>query len=144
MKHGEGRRAMMGGGHGGDPAAAFDRLDSNKDGSISRDEFTKAHEQRSERRIVMREKMSDGAKDGQGMRRHVMGKHHGHGAIGSRMIVMADSNKDGKITLAEAEAMTMRHFDEMDSNKDGQLTPEERRAGHPKMMKMIEEKKTAS
>ena len=30
----------------GDPNAAFDRLDTNKDGSISRDEFAKGHEQR--------------------------------------------------------------------------------------------------
>ena len=36
-----------------DPNAAFDRLDANKDGSISRDEFAKAREKRIERRVEM-------------------------------------------------------------------------------------------
>lgn len=134
-----------GDGPAGDPNAAFDRLDSNKDGSISRDEFTKAREQRIERRIVMREERKErreqAAKDGTDGRRHVMRMHSG---FGSRMIVMADTDKDGKITMAEAEALALQHFDQMDSNKDGQVTREERRAGRPMIMKRIEEKKTAS
>ncbi|MEO6113277.1 MAG: hypothetical protein ABIP07_02350, partial [Sphingomicrobium sp.] len=52
------------------------------------------------------------------------------------MIVMADTNKDGRITLAEAEAMALQHFDKMDANRDGKVTPEERRAGRPMLMKM--------
>ena len=38
-----------------DPNAAFDRLDANNDGMISRDEFAKGREMRIEKRIVMRE-----------------------------------------------------------------------------------------
>ena len=34
-----------------DPNAAFDRLDANRDGSISRDEFAKGREVRIERRV---------------------------------------------------------------------------------------------
>jgi hypothetical protein len=69
---------------------------------------------------------------------------HRGGMGGSRMIVMADSNHDGKITLAEAEAMALQHFDQMDTNHDGQVTPDERRAGRPMMIKkVIEEKKTS-
>ena len=130
----------------GDPNAAFDKLDSNKDGSISRDEFAKAREQRIERRIVMRDEMKDGdksPKDGKNVRRHF--RMHGPGGFGGRMIVMADTDKDGKITLSEAETLALQHFDRMDANKDGQVTPEERRAGRPMMFKRtIEEKKTAS
>jgi Ca2+-binding EF-hand superfamily protein len=128
---------------GGDPNAAFDRLDANKDGSISRDEFTKDHEQRAEQRKEWREEHRAGAKDGKEAR-HAMRMHHG-GGFGGRMMTMADTNKDGKVTMAEAEAMAVRHFDQMDANKDGQVTPEEHKAARPMMMKkMVEEKKTVS
>lgn len=134
------------GGHGtmmGDPNTAFDRLDANKDGSISRDEFTKAREERVERRVVMREEIKDGDKsprDGKDVRRHVR-RMHGPGSFGGRMIVMADSNSDGQITLAEAEALALQHFDQMDSNKDGQVTPEERRSGRHFIFKQMREEK---
>ena len=120
------------GGPIGDPNAAFDRLDINEDGVISRDEFAKGREQRIERRMVMRE---EGAKDGKssGKRTHRMG-----GMGGAQMIVMADTNKDGRITLAEAEALALQHFDEMDTNHDGQVTPEERRAARPMMIKRMQ------
>jgi Ca2+-binding EF-hand superfamily protein len=122
--------------HGGDPNAAFDRLDTNRDGAISRDEFAKAHEERVERRVEIREKRKEAAKDGkeagQSMRMHRMG------GFSSRMIVMADTNKDGKITLAEAETLALQHFDQMDSNHDGQVTPEERRAARPAMHKRMQ------
>ena len=130
----------------GDPNAAFDRLDTNKDGSISREEFAAGREKRLERRIVMREQRRDGAgapKDGKEVRKHVM-RMHGRGPFGAHMIVMADTDKDGKITQAEAEALALQHFDRMDSNKDGQVTPEERRAGRPMIIKHIEEKGSGS
>jgi Ca2+-binding EF-hand superfamily protein len=133
--------------HDADPNAAFDRLDANKDGSISREEFAKAREERIERRIVMREEFKEGdksPKDGKEVRRHV-GRGYGMGGFGGRMIVMADTNKDGQITLAEAEALALQHFDQMDANKDGQVTPEERRSGRHFIFKqMREEKKSGS
>lgn len=135
----------------GDANAAFDRLDANKDGTVSRDEFVNAREQRIERRIVKREERKErvkqrreGAGDGKDVRRHVMRMHGGRGLGGARMIVMADTDKDGRITLAEAEALALQHFDRLDANRDGQVTPEERRAGRPLIIKQrIEEKKTA-
>lgn len=128
----------------GDPDIAFDRLDANKDGSISREEFGKAREQRIERRVERIEKIREGApKDGKDVRRFVMRRHGG--GFGGRMIVMADTNKDGQITLAEAETMALQRFDQMDSNRDGQVTREERRAGRPFIIKrMREEKKSGS
>lgn len=134
----------------GDPNAAFDRLDANKDGAVSRDEFVMAREERTERRIVKREERKErikqrqeGAQGGKEVRRHVMRMHGGRG-FGNRMIVMADTDKDGRITLGEAEVMALQHFDQLDANRDGQVTPEERRAGRPMIIKkMIEERKTA-
>ncbi len=141
QRHGlMGKHGMGHGGHGAmirhdgamhDPAAAFDRLDINKDGMISRDEFAKRREIRIEKRIAMH---GDGA-----MPAGTPGAKHKlpiHGMGGGRMIVMADANHDGRITLAEAETMALHHFDRMDSNHDGRVTREERRAGRPMIMKM--------
>ena len=116
-----------------DPNAAFDRLDTNRDSAISRDEFAKGREMRIEKRIVRREKIKEARKDGKlgAMRMHRMG--------GARMIVMADTDKDGRITLSEAETMALQHFDRMDSNHDGQVTREERRAGRVMMIKKMHE-----
>lgn len=135
------------GGHAmakGDPNAAFDRLDSNKDGSISRDEFSKARELRVERRIEKREARQNMPKESKDVRRHVM-RMGGPGGFGGRMIVMADTNKDGQITQAEAEALALQHFDQLDTNRDGQVTPEERRAGRSMMRNQrIEQRKSGS
>lgn len=118
-----------------DPNAAFDRIDIDKNGAISREEFTQAREERIEKRIVMREKRAELAKDG----KHAMRPDDPRG-FGDRMIVMADGNQDGYITLVEAETMALQHFDRMDSNRDGQVTREERRAGRRKVRHAIEEK----
>ena len=127
MGHGPGM--AMRDGPAGDPNAAFDRLDANKDGTISRDEFAKGREQRIEQRIVMREKGKDGTRGAMRMR-HM-------GGMGERMIVMADTNKDGRITLAEAQTLALQHFDQMDTNRDGKVTSEERRAARPTIMKQM-------
>ncbi len=105
----------------------FDRLDENHDGMISRDEFSKGRELRIEKRIVRREKVKEARREGERQGKRM---HRRDGTGGARMIVMADTNKDGRITLPEAEALALQHFDRMDANHDGQVTPEERRAGH--------------
>ena len=128
MDHGGPGAMKMHDGPMHDPAKAFDRLDANKDGMISRDEFAKGREMRIEKRIVMRDNGGNhGAKHGSGM---------GGGMGGGHMIAMADANHDGRVTLAEAETMALQHFDKMDANRDGQVTRDERRAGRQMMIKM--------
>lgn len=83
-------------------AERFDRLDKDKDGKLSADE---------------RPRMRDG------MHRRGAGKgrmgHDGHGRM-----MAADTDKDGRISRAEAQAAQAKfaaRFDEMDANKDGYL-----------------------
>lgn len=111
-----------------DANVAFDRMDTNKDGMLSRDEFAKGREVRIERRIVMK---------GDGQRSSAMWPHmHQRSGHMGMMFKMADTNNDGKVTEAEAEAMAMKHFDQMDANHDGKITAEERAAARQTMMKM--------
>ena len=110
-----------------DPAAAFDRLDTNKDGAISREEFTQHREERIERRVERGTNAAPGAH--RGMRMHRMG-----GMMGGHMFEMADANKDGRVTLQEATDSAVRHFDMADANRDGRITPEERRQMHRQMI----------
>lgn len=142
-----GGRRMMAMGRGGDMAeqmagrrgkgdanAVFDRMDANRDGSISREEFARNRIERMERRMVINQSGAPGMDRGQmGAMR---GNHRGMGAMGGAMLKMADANRDGRVTLAEATSGALRHFDMMDSNRDGRLTPEERAAGRVRMIQM--------
>lgn len=107
-----------------DRGAVFDRLDKNHDGMISRDEFTSAQPQVQERRVMN--------EDGQGGSAAMHRMHAGMG-FGARLFDMADSNKDGRVSLQEATAMALQHFDSADVNHDGKLTPEERMQAHQRM-----------
>jgi hypothetical protein len=109
-----------------DPGAAFDRLDTNKDGTISRDEFAKGHEMRIERRVELKDGMTavpGTPGEGRRMRMH----HMGGGKLGGHMFAMSDANKDGRVSLQEATDAAVRHFDMADANRDGRITPEERK-----------------
>ena len=48
---------------------------------------------------------------------------------GADMFTEADSNKDGSIDKAEAQAMHEKHFNKMDANHDGKLSADEMKAG---------------
>ncbi len=54
-------------------------------------------------------------------------------ALGGHMFDMADSNRDGRVTLQEAQTVALRHFDMADANRDGQVTPDERRQARKRM-----------
>lgn len=118
----------------GDRGAIFDKLDTNHDGNISRQEFMAGKGQvREERVMVMR---GDGAMtmppiDGHpGMEMHMKhmggGMGMGMGSFGMRLFEMADANHDGRVSLAEAQAAALAHFDKADLNHDGKITPDER------------------
>ena len=105
---------------------AFARLDADRNGAISRAEWDAAGAQR-EQRVAQRDRNGDGRPDRRGFRRAGM-----HG-LGGKMFTMADANKDGRVTLQEAQAAALQHFDTADANRDGQVTREERKQLHQRM-----------
>ena len=124
----------------------FDKLDTDKNGQISKQEWEAHHDGMRTKFEERRE--TAGAGDGKQHReKHVMVMHGGHGdampmmkmmhrsfdRMGEHWFKKHDTNSDGKVTLDEAKAKALAHFDAMDANRDGTLTPEERRAGHKKM-----------
>ena len=118
----------------GDRGAIFDRLDTNHDGSISRQEFMAGRDGvRQERVMILRNGANDahamGGAPGMPMRMHGgmgMGMH----GIGEHLFDMADTNHDGRVSLAEAQAAVLAHFDRADTNHDGRITPDERQQMH--------------
>jgi Ca2+-binding EF-hand superfamily protein len=121
----------------GDRGAMFDKLDTNHDGVISRQEFLAGGPQSHERRLfVMREGGAAGAPGEPGMRR-MMEPMHGaamhRGDMYGHLFEMADVNHDGRVSLQEAEAAALAHFDKADLNHDGKITPEERQQAHKLM-----------
>lgn len=111
----------------------FARLDANKDGQISQAEFA-ARPDRGAMRGAAGGNVKMGMRGGHGRMGHGgMGGWGGFGGPnGDRradgFFAAMDTNKDGKVTLAEATAKPLAMFDRADANKDGTVTPEERRA----------------
>ena len=101
--------------------ARFQRLDQNRDGAISREEFF-ARGDRAERRENRRERRSE-------RRERRMERRADHGLrFGARAFQRMDANRDGRVSLAEATEQRLRRFDRLDSNRDGRVTREERRS----------------
>jgi Ca2+-binding EF-hand superfamily protein len=96
-------------------------MDTNKDGSISRDEFAAARKPR--------EGAGEGRRGGEGH----------HGKMGAMMGRMADANKDGTVTKDEFVAAQTRRFDMVDTNKDGTISAEERQAARSSMRERMRE-----
>ena len=121
--HAMGKMGAMGamGGMHHDPAAAFDRIDANHDGTISRAEFVAAHAKREQK---MGDMKGMGGMDG--MRQM-------HGGMADRIFEKSDTNHDGRVTQAEAQAEAFAHFDMMDANHDGRVTSDERKAARQMM-----------
>lgn len=95
-------------------AQMFDRLDTNRDNVISRDEWARAEAMRGERRAEGRRGAMRG--DRMAMR----------GRMGGAMLRAADADRDGRISLAEAQTAAVQRFDRLDLNRDGRVTPDER------------------
>jgi hypothetical protein len=94
---------------------AFDRFDSNRDGQISRQEW-------------------DSGRQDRAGKRHGGMRHAGlRGGLGGRMFATADADKDGRVSLTEAQQAALARFDRADLNRDGTLTREERRQSRQQM-----------
>lgn len=114
----------------------FARLDADRNGQISRAEFDAGHAKMREARA---ERRAEGpGKDGP-RGHHGWGKG-GHGGFGKGgfgggegWLARIDTDKDGRVTLAEATAQRLQWFDKVDANKDGKITTEERRAARDQM-----------
>jgi hypothetical protein len=112
-------------------AGIFDRIDADKNGSISRAEFEAHASARAERRAERRG--PDGMRGGRGMRHARMMRHRGPGAMaggrfGGAMFERMDADHDGRVSLAEASSRALEMFDRADANRDGTVTMEERRS----------------
>lgn len=123
--------------------AMFTRMDADKNGNISRAEFDSAHEHMGHhappppppggRDTPPPPAMADHDDMGHGRK---MGRMHGmmgDGAMADHMFALADANKDGKLTEAEATAAAVTRFDKIDTSRDGTISPEERKAAREKM-----------
>lgn len=85
----------------------FARLDTNKDGKISPDEFAAYRKQNAE---------VDAKASGKAGKR------------GQRLFARFDTDKDGMLSRTEADALLAMRFKRMDANNDGVLTLEELQA----------------
>lgn len=137
---------------GGD---AFDSIDADRNGIITRDEFARAHAPGG---VMQGHDMGEGM----GGDRHMGGNHRmggdhrmggehqmggqmgGHiGGMGMMglglqgpMFAMADTNRDGKVTLKEATDAALRRFDLADIDHDRQLAPGEMQAARGRWQAM--------
>lgn len=101
--------------------ATFDRLDTDRNGVLSRDEFARGSEFRADRRSARLE--------GKGELRGGRGAMN----LAGRMFDLADANRDGRVSIQEATAAAYQRFDTADLNRDGQLTREERRQSRQRL-----------
>jgi hypothetical protein len=107
----------------------FEQLDSNNDGMISRAEFEAPRAARGGDRRG--ERFADrGGRRGGGM---MMAR------FGARAFAAMDSNRDGRVALAEATRVALQRFDRVDSNRDGTISTDERQAARAARMERRED-----
>lgn len=110
----------------------FTKMDADKNGSISRAEFDAHHQNMTSGGMAPPPMAGHG-----GMKRKHMG--HGEGGKGrmgrmeDRLFGMADANKDGIVTEAEATQAALARFDKVDTDKDGSINDAERKAAREMM-----------
>lgn len=104
--------------------ARFAKGDTDGNGQITREETKARFEAMKAKRMERRAAHGDAAKaprlDPEGKPIARMGHRHGHGGKG-RMMQRIDTNKDDMISRDENRAMAGQHFDKMDANKDGRI-----------------------
>ena len=122
----------------------FAALDTDKNGSLSKEEFLAPPAPRGDGKDAGRPGR-DGKHGRDGRHGGWGGKRHGGGmAMTGHWFDRADANKDGKVTLAEAQAGPLARFDSLDTNKDGTISPEERKAGREAMRGKWQERRDAA
>lgn len=112
--------------HAARAAARFDRLDADKNGALSREEFS-ARPQRGER--------------GDHPRMERGGRHGGHRARGGMR--GGPKGERGPVVIAEARARAEEAFARLDTNRDGVVTADERRAGMEQVREQRQERREA-
>jgi Ca2+-binding EF-hand superfamily protein len=104
----------------------FAKMDADKNGSISRAEFDAHHQH------MMAGDMAPPMAGHRDMKK-MHGDQGGMRRMEGRMFTMADTNKDGVVTQAEATQAALARFDKVDANKDGTISDIERMAARDTM-----------
>lgn len=107
----------------------FAKLDTDKDGTLSKAEYS------------VRPERKDGDRKGMHRGHGKHGMRHGGPMGGGMWFERADANKDGKVSLAEASAGALAMFDRVDTNKDGTISPEEHKAARDAMRTKWQERR---
>jgi hypothetical protein len=97
----------------------FGRVDANKDGRVSAEEFRAHHGKEGDRHGphgAGKERPPEAGRDGPG-----------HGPM------HMDKDGDGAVSLAEMQAGLEGHFNRADANRDGSVTRDEMEAAHRSM-----------
>lgn len=103
----------------------FDKIDTNKNGSLSRAEFIEHHRTMSMNHGDMSHHGKDAMKH-EGTDHHAM-DHAGHApSTGGSSFAKLDGNRDGKLSKGEMAKHPMAaHFAVLDVDKNGYLSPKE-------------------
>jgi len=113
---------------GGREGQMFDRLDTNHDGVITKEEVTAAGAKRFAQSFDKLDANHDGMLTQDELRAAGEARREEAKAQLAARFKQADTNADGLLSKDEATAgmpMLARHFDKIDTNKDGQVSPEE-------------------
>lgn len=112
-------------------AAAFQRMDGNRDGQVTREEYLAALRQRFEAADANR----DGGLSPEEFDSFLRAGRGGQAAAAAQpdarrqaRFARLDSNRDGRLSFGELQPMLERRFVRLDSNRDGAVTAEEARA----------------
>ncbi|MCT4611435.1 MAG: EF-hand domain-containing protein [Pelagimonas sp.] len=121
-------------------AMMFEQMDLNKDGQITKEEVAQAKA----KRFTDADADSDGFLTADELKAHAQKQHADRAAKKmerriAKMIERTDTDNDGKISAAEAEAAASsdkradKMFAKLDTNEDGVITKEEAEAARKEM-----------
>ena len=116
--------------------AEFARVDTNKDGQMSRVEIENFQRASTTRMMATRNaaifKALDADKNGSLTAVEFAKLSASAPKVDAAGVLRIDTSKDGQVSLAEHRAATLDTFTKIDANKDGMLTAAEVQASQPK------------